>query len=142
MSAGELPGTAARPVLATPRLARALAHYREVLGFELLQEIPGVLGFVRGAGITLQLWQRPGPVQPVRCRVPLDGAPGAIFESHARLARQSRGCVSQAPRLRPWGAWEFSLTDGDGHCITLAQWAAADARAPAGLPSRGLEGRP
>lgn len=46
-----------------------------------------------------------------------------MFEVHARLAQHARGALGEdAPRLRPWGAWEFSLTDIEGNRLIFVQW--------------------
>lgn len=118
----------------TPAVVRArdlrtlLAHYRWVLGFELLQEVAGVLAIVRRGGLLLQLWQ--GRAHgPQVCAVPLDGE-ACVFRLHAELAAVARSAlVEDAPRLRAWGAWEFSLCDPQGNRLVFSQWAVRGAEA-------------
>jgi hypothetical protein len=112
------------PVVCTPNLAQLLAHYRGELGFRVIQEVRGVLAVVQHGPVRLQLWQRAGK-SPGDCRIRLDGQEANVFDVHARLARHARAAMDEdAPRLRPWGAWEFSLTDAEGHRLIFVQWAA------------------
>ena len=119
----ELLPAMAIPVLRTPRLARTLAHYCDALGFTLAQQVPGVLALVRHGPLCLQLWQSAQSAQPEGCRIVLDGASVDIFDCHRRLAHRARHALDGAPRMRPWGAWEFCLTDGEGSRLVFAQWA-------------------
>jgi hypothetical protein len=119
------------PVVRTANLRGALAHYRAVLGFEVQQEITGVLGIVRLGPALLQLWQCPGPVPPRVLRVQVSG----LFRLYGQLAGRT-GIRLAPPQLRPWGAWEFSLDDGLGNSLVFVQWASAGAAAAGGQPGR------
>lgn len=111
------------PVVCTPSLRRALADYRDVLGFQVVQQLPGVLAVLQQGSVRLQLWQRPDAF-PGDCHITLQGSVTEIFELHARLTCHSRGPVqTQTPRLQPWAAWEFSLNDAQGNRLTFIQWA-------------------
>lgn len=110
------------PVLRTPDLARTLAHYRKALGFQPAQHVPGVVALLRHGPLRLQLWQCAGLPGPETCRVPLDGSLADVFDIHQRLACNARAFLDGAPRLKPWGAWEFSLTDGEGNRLMFVQW--------------------
>jgi hypothetical protein len=82
-----------------------------------------VVGFVQHGPVRLQLWQRAGNFQ-ADCRIRLDGQNANVFQVHASLARHARNVLGEeAPRLRPWGAWEFSLTDAEGNRLIFVQWA-------------------
>jgi len=119
----ELVPTMTVPALCTANLAQLLAHYRDEWGFEVVQHVPGVVAFVRHGPVSLQLWQRAGRFQR-DCRIRLDGQDANVFQVHARLARQARRALGEeAPQLRPWGAWEFSLTDIEGNRLIFVQWA-------------------
>lgn len=111
------------PAVCTPNLAQLLAYYRDQLGFQVAQEVRGVLAFLRHGPVRLQLWQRTG--QSLRdCRIQLDGQGCNVFQVHARLAQHARSALGEdAPKLRPWGAWEFSLTDIEGNRLIFVQWA-------------------
>lgn len=111
------------PMLRTPQLGRAVAHYREAAGFTLAQHVPGVVALLRHGPLCLQLWQSQAPVAPALCRVPLDGVQAEVFDIHRRLARTARAWIDGTPRLTPWGAWEFSATDAEGNCLVFVQWA-------------------
>lgn len=123
------------PVLHTPDLARTLAHYRQVLGFQLAQQVPGVVALLRHGPLQLQLWQCAGLSGPQTCRIALDGGPADVFGIHQRLAASARACLDGAPCLRPWGAWEFSLTDGEGNRLMFVQWVVGSPLAEAPVAS-------
>lgn len=110
------------PAVCTPNLAQLLAYYRDQLGFQVIQEVRGVLAFIQHGPVRLQLWQRAGKFQG-DCRIRLDGQDANVFQVHARLAQHARSALGEeAPRLRPWGAWEFSLTDIEGNRLIFVQW--------------------
>jgi hypothetical protein len=110
------------PTLCTTNLARLLAHYRDELGFDVVQQIPGVVAFIRNGPASLQLWQRASGIAR-DCRIRLDGQDANVFRLHARLAQHARRALGEdAPMLRPWGAWEFSLIDIEGNRLTFVQW--------------------
>ncbi|MBX3587009.1 MAG: hypothetical protein KF796_10205 [Ramlibacter sp.] len=111
------------PVLRTARLARTQRLYQEALGFTLAQEVPGVVALLRHGPLCLQLWQHGQLPQPDCCRIPLDGPDLDIFQCHARLAASARAWIDDAPRLKPWGAWEFCLLDAEGNRLVFVQWA-------------------
>jgi len=117
----------------TPAVVRArdlrtlLAHYRWVLGFELLQEVAGVLAIVRRGGLLLQLPQGRSH-GPQVCPVPLDGEASPHHQPEAHDAHDASALVEDAPRLQAWGAWEFSLCDPQGNRLVFSQWALRDAQ--------------
>lgn len=112
------------PVLRTPQLARSVAWYRAVLGFTPAQVVPGVVALLRLGPVQLQLWQTP-EAAPHGCHIPLDGLGASVFECHSRMARAARAWIANAPVLKPWGSWEFALTDGDGNHLLFTQGATA-----------------
>lgn len=133
---------AVAPIVHTPQLARAVQDYRDVMGFEVIQHITGVLALLRRGDVHLHLWQRGvgpseyGAFKPAHHRI----AVAQAFETHADLVQTlKRHCkttlagtqyphmqrLSGAPSLQPWGAWEFSLTDGDGNVLQIVQWLAS-----------------
>jgi hypothetical protein len=42
--------------------------------------------------------------------------------------------MDDAPRLKPWGAWEFCLLDAEGIRLVFVQWALGRRVLPAGEP--------
>ena len=47
------------PAVCTSNLRSSLVYYRDAWGFEVKQEVPGVLAVVQHGPVRLQLWQRP-----------------------------------------------------------------------------------
>lgn len=110
------------PAVCTPNLTQLLAYYRDQLGFQVIQEVRGVLAFVQHGPVRLQLWQWAGKFQGDR-RIRLDGQDANVFQVHASLAQRARSALGEdAPSLRPWGAWEFSLIDVEGNRLIFVQW--------------------
>lgn len=113
-------GRAAPPVIHARDLGTLREHYRRVLRFELLQEISGVVAVLRRGALTLQLWQS-GDRAGTTCTIRLD-RDANVFQVFAALAKVARSAlVEEWPRLRPWGAWEFTLYDPQGNALTFSQ---------------------
>lgn len=134
-------------VVRTPDLNRSLADYTRVLGFECLQDVPGVWALVAHGSLQLQLWacgarpgrwERRGPGEDVFAPCHLSVAVTHIHALHASLRRAAlrevrtgldgsrplhgeRLCAC-GPRLQAWGAWEFAFRDVDGHVIHCVDW--------------------
>lgn len=118
----ELVPAMAVPAVGTPNLAQLLAYYRDQLGFQLIQEVRGVVALIQHGPVRLQLWQRAGKLGG-DCRIRLDGHDANVFQVHASLAQHARSTLGEVvPMLRPWGAWEFSLTDAEGNRLIFVQW--------------------
>lgn len=110
------------PVVHSRNLARLLAHYRATLGFELLQEITGVVAVLRKGSLRLQLWQS-SDAAPRDCSILLEQRT-SVFQLYADLAKVARSAmVDDCPRLRPWGAWEFTMCDPEGNRLVFSQLA-------------------
>lgn len=135
-----------RSPIRTPDIRRAVADYTGRLGFTCRQHIPGVLAILDHGPLSLQLWafgarpgrwEKPDPRQPGFAPEHHSIAVHHIHALHASLQRAaSRSPVSGHPRveiakpvLQPWGAWEFSFQDMDGHVLHCVDW---------GLHARGL----
>jgi hypothetical protein len=113
-------GPGMMPIVYARDLGSLLSYYRRVLRFELLQEVFGVLAIVRRGALKLQLWQG-DPDAPRVCQVAL-GEDTSVFQLYADLAGVARSAlVEEAPRLRGWGAWEFSLCDAQGNRLVFSQ---------------------
>lgn len=119
----------ATPMLLTSDLARLVQQYHAEFGFQVVQQIPAVAALLALGPVRLQLWQ--GPRQAIRdCRIELAAASGQIFDLHGRLASRARSAIAAGgPHLRSWGAWEFSLCDGEAHRLIFVEWAARAATA-------------
>ena len=106
------------PTLRVARLDRALAFYREGLGFELdweWRDSPGLPPFaqVRCDGMILYLSEGEG-----------DSQPGNLVYLYVEdvdgwyRALSSRGVESEAePVDQPWGNREFRVVDPDGNAL-------------------------
>jgi hypothetical protein len=108
------------PIVHARSLVRLLGYYRNVLRFDLLQEVPGVVAVVSKGPLQLQLWQSPAGA-PRACTIPIRKRHG-IFDVFADLAKVARSAfVDECPRLVPWGAWEFSMCDAEGNVLTFTE---------------------
>ena len=108
-------------------LAPSLAFYRELLGFQLLEEFRAPIGLVYArlkapqgdSTIALHLLERGQAMQP--------GAIRLYFEVRnlqavcKRLAKQGAQ-FTKAPKTMPWGWTHAYLNDPDGHEVSL-YWA-------------------
>jgi hypothetical protein len=111
------------PVVRASNLGLLVKHYRDVLKFAVVQEVRGVVAFVKHGPVCLQLWQSGGKTRG-DCRVQLNGRGANLFQLHVSLARHARAAlVEESPQLKPWGAWEFSLIDSEGNRLIFMQWA-------------------
>lgn len=132
------------PAIRTARIAGLLPFYRDALGFDVPQHVPGTVALLRHGHVRLQLWQQPEQPMPALVRAEVQGGHAEIFALYGRLACRGQGAgLDESPRLRAWGAWEFLLTDPEGNRIVFAQWAvgsvfgnAPGPRAGAGGPHR------
>lgn len=129
------------PLLITPQLARAVSHYRDEMGFEVVQHVAGVVALLRLGDVTIYLWQRASddlvqrhaPFKPGQHRAMI----ACAFKVHAKAMEALKlRCVTQLagtdwpelqrlsgpPQLQSWGAWEFSIIDGDGNVLHFVQW--------------------
>lgn len=115
----------ATPVVVAADLPALVRYYTGVLRFAVVQEVRRVMAVLENGPLRLQLWQCTGEGART-CRIRLHGAPNAIFETHARLARHARSAmVEPGPMLKAWGAWEFSMFDAQGNHLVFTQRAAA-----------------
>ncbi|MGE4243225.1 hypothetical protein [Ramlibacter sp.] len=65
------------------------------------------------------------------CRVALPCGEKEVFELHAHIARRARSAlVEDAPALRAWGQWEFTLCDPQGNRLVFCEPARAAAPSP------------
>ena len=129
-------------VLRTPDLARAVNDYRTVLGFECRHLIPGVFALLRHGPLQVSLWacaatpgrfEKPGAQDWPASRFKPGDHSVVTTHSHALHASLrdalcrvgvpvSQRLPHEAPQLQPWGAWEFTLLDGDGHRLHCVDW--------------------
>jgi catechol 2,3-dioxygenase-like lactoylglutathione lyase family enzyme len=134
----------------TPCLPRAVADYTQVLGFECVQEVPGVYARLVHGPLCVQLWACGAALGRWEKALPLTPAfaPGhhrvEIVGIHAlhgclrkallapcrtslggRTALHAHRLDAAAPEWQPWGAWEARVQDVDGnvlHLIDRAAW--------------------
>lgn len=134
-------------ILHTPDLARAVNDYTSVLGFTCRQHIPGVIALVEHGPLRLQLWAcgaKPGPGErpdppprdwhPEQLSVAVCHIQALFASLRQSILRAVRTSVNGTrslnvhrlpeggPVLQPWGAWEFSFTDIDGHTVHCVDW--------------------
>ena len=113
---------AAVPVLPAPDLASCVAHYRDVLGFQVVFQYPDYAGVARD-GVELHFWLCDDPELPraSSCRVHLRG----VDALHTALA--PKGVVHPRGGLedKPWGFREFTVLDPWGNAVVFGEPLAA-----------------
>jgi catechol 2,3-dioxygenase-like lactoylglutathione lyase family enzyme len=108
------------PVFPAADLGRAVAYYRDVLGFTVAWQWgdpPERAGVVRD-GVEIQLFADPGmrPAGPGRVYVHMAGVE-AFF-----CATRERGAVFMRELgERPWGVRDFQVVDPDGNQLGFAE---------------------
>ncbi|HET7662445.1 MAG TPA: VOC family protein [Rhodanobacteraceae bacterium] len=113
-------------VLEVRDLERALAHYRDRLGFEIVFVHEGFYAGVQRDGCRLHLKQVAHDV-PVEVRTDHEGSIDACFGVHALEALAAEFARSGADfvvplRQMPYGS-EFYLCDPDGHVLAFVETA-------------------
>ena|ERR1041384_3547441 len=114
----KLPSQISMIMLGVRDLARAVAFYRDTLAFQV-QNQSGEFAFLAAGGVTLALGVplaqaiAPGP-SSVEIIVPVE----SVGASRALLGE--RGCrfVNEPREVSP-GMWASTLSDPDGHYVTL-----------------------
>lgn len=120
--------TGLRAELFVADVARSLAFYRDVLGFETLREAPSgyvsigregaVLGLQAAARLPGDHPVRPAPGHPVGLGVELVVVVEDVAGLHARAAAHGGGEVT-ALVAQPWGLTDFRVVDPDGYYLRI-----------------------
>jgi lactoylglutathione lyase len=127
--------TGLRAELFVTDVARSVAFYRDVLGFEVLRQAPGGYKSVGREGAVLGLSDvarlpEDHPARPdrgdalgrgVELVVMVDDVAGL----HARARDSGEGSVS-ALATQPWGLTDFRVVDPDGYYIRITGLSSAD----------------
>jgi predicted lactoylglutathione lyase len=103
------------PELPVVDLERAQQHYRDVLGFQVNWVYPDktICGISRG-DVTIFLRLQAPPFEPT---VHWMFAPD-IEATYAELKSSGAKIVGPLER-KPWGLWQFTFEDLDGHCFHI-----------------------
>jgi len=104
------------PVLPVSDVPKAIAFYRERLGFEPRFEYGPYAGVARGP-IELHLDGSTPGAEPVTCRVALRG----VDELYAELSAQGVIHPKEPLETKPFGMRQFSVLDQDKNRFTFAQ---------------------
>jgi hydroxymethylpyrimidine/phosphomethylpyrimidine kinase len=106
----------------TTRLGRALAFYRDALGFKVVDEYPGAYARLKSPGsgttIALHVLDRGQKMRPLTEGLRLYFEVGDIDAFCGRLAKRGVRFM-QLPEDMPWGWRHAYLRDPDGHEISL-----------------------
>ncbi|MBX3486123.1 VOC family protein [Phenylobacterium sp.] len=107
-------------------VARSVAFYRDVLGFEVLRAAPGgytsigregaVLGLNAAAQLPESHPARPRPGHPVGLGVELVVVVEDVAALHARASRRAEVSALVA---QPWGLTDFRVSDPDGYYVRV-----------------------
>ena len=103
------------PELPVVDLERAQQHYRDVLGFQVNWVYPDktICGISRG-DVSIFLRLQAPPFEPT---VHWMFAPD-IEATYAEVKSSGANIVGPLER-KPWGLWQFTLEDLDGHCFHI-----------------------
>ena len=104
------------PVLPVRDVPKAVAFYREKLGFVPLFEYGPYAGVKRGP-IEVHLDGHGNPASPVTARIAVRG----VDELYAELEKQGVIDPNEPLETKPFGMRQFSARDGDGNRLTFAQ---------------------
>jgi hypothetical protein len=111
------------PALAVSNVARAVAFFAEVLGFDsvLIQDDYGI---ARRDAVEVHFWAATGPegsgAEPrlagtTSCRLQVDGIAALYEQCQARQVVHPNGGLS----TQPWGTREFTILDPDRNAVTF-----------------------
>ena len=110
---------AAVPVLPSLDVLKAVAFYRDILGFTVLAVTETPYAVLSHEGVNLHLWQCEDSNLPHNsgCRFLVDGI-NDLFKKLEPL-----GIVNPDAPLekKPWGIWEFGICDLDNNYITFVE---------------------
>ncbi len=101
-------------------MARSVAFYHGTLGRGVLFRVRDELVFIDGGAVMIGLSAALG-----RARQPLAGATEVVFRSDAvrdtmrELAAAGVTIVREARQATPQGEWSATVSDPDGHYVTL-----------------------
>ena len=107
---------AAIPVLPVRDVPKAVAFYRDRLGFERRFEYGPYAGVGRGP-IEIHLDGSAPVAAPVTCRISVVG----VDALYAELSKQGVIHPQEPLETKPFGMRQFSALDADGNRITFAQ---------------------
>ena len=99
------------PELPVADVERAQEHYRDALGFTIgWLEPDKEMGAVSRGDVAVFFRRRTPPFEPVIHWVYVPELDALYAELKARGAN-----VAAPPEKKPWGLWQFTLTDPDGN---------------------------
>lgn len=104
------------PVLPVRDVPKAVAFYRDRLGFAPRFDMGNYAGVARGP-IEIHLDGSAPVAAPVTCRIALSG----VDALYAELEKQGVIHPQEPLETKPWGLRQFSAVDADGNRITFAQ---------------------
>jgi predicted enzyme related to lactoylglutathione lyase len=118
-----VPASVRRIVVSVADVARSVVFYRDGVGLEVTQEVPG-FAFLRTAdGIEVMLHER--DAVPSDLAVTAGFGVTGIAEATDRAVAHG-GVLVDAPARQPWGEWMAIVRDPDQHLVCLYE---ADATA-------------
>ena len=111
---------AAIPKLASLDIERSLAFF-EQLGFKRVGSYPDY-GIIERDGVQIHFWLCTDARIPkeTACRITVAGIEQLFETFSAKGVIHPNGHLA----LKPWGVWEFSISDPDGNLVTFQEAAA------------------
>jgi catechol 2,3-dioxygenase-like lactoylglutathione lyase family enzyme len=106
------------PAIPVADIERALAFYRDVLGFavEFTNGSPVTFAVITQGGAELHLQLQPGRSGAVHAHIMVDDL-DAVYE---RLVRAG-STIRQPPKVQEWGLRDIVIADPDGNTFEIAE---------------------
>ena len=113
----------ATPVLPSLDIARTVAFYCDLLGFEEVHAAPREYGIVERGSVELHFWFTEDAALPKAsgCRVQVTGIDGLYSLCQGAGIVHPNGALTE----KSWGTREFAILDPDGNLLTFHQSADA-----------------
>jgi predicted enzyme related to lactoylglutathione lyase len=111
-----VPATIRRIVVSVAELDRAVGFYRDGVGLDVTQQVPGFAFLRTGDGVEVMLHERDAVPSDVAVTAGF-GVTGIADVTERAVAHG--GVLVEAPAAQPWGERMSIVRDPDGHLVCL-----------------------
>jgi predicted enzyme related to lactoylglutathione lyase len=98
-------------------VARAATFYRDTLGLQVKNQTEEI-AFIEAGGVTLVLRKRLGPTESHSCAMEIVFPVQSVRTARGLLSQRGGKFINEPHEVTP-GSWASTLTDPDGHNITV-----------------------